>query len=70
MGGGAKEEKKDYYINLNLLREKAAQLIQNGESGWAKPGAARPDKQRGGARRRRVGRSEGRISALLHDDPA
>lgn len=38
------------------------------ESAEGKPGAARPDKQRGGVGPQRAGLSEERISALLQDD--
>lgn len=59
--------KKDYYI-----KPKSTPRQNTADPKWrecrAKPGAAFPDKQRGGARLHRAGRSDGRISALLHDD--
>lgn len=58
---------KDYYI-----KPKSTQRESTADPKWrerrAKPGAALLDKQRGGAGLQRARRSEGRISALLHDD--
>lgn len=58
---------KDYYI-----KPKSTQRESTADPKWracrAKPGAALLDKQKGGAGLQRAGRSEGRISALLHND--
>lgn len=58
---------KDYYIKPKSTQRESTADPKRRER-RAKPEAARPDKQRGGADLQRAGRSEGRISALLHDD--